>query len=175
MIWTHCLASCHTSRMFTAATIAGLLVLQGELGVQQGSPAARAVTSAAFDSSGEASPRPGNPTSTFSCQVQSVTDGDTFRCTNGLRVRLSAIDTPEMPGSCRKGRACVPGNPHAARVSLSRLIDGRTVTCLPVGKSYNRITAWCSIAGVDLSCAMVRSGHAAYLPRYDRRGRLCRR
>jgi endonuclease YncB( thermonuclease family) len=39
-----------------------------------------------------------------------VTDGDTIRC-NGERIRLLGIDTPELPGHCRKGRDCVSGDP----------------------------------------------------------------
>ena len=35
------------------------------------------------------------PKSTFACTVQYVTDGDTFRCSSGTRIRLSSIDTPE--------------------------------------------------------------------------------
>jgi endonuclease YncB( thermonuclease family) len=112
-------------------------------------------------------------TSSFNCTVASVTDGDTFRCSNGVRVRLSAIDTPEMPGSCQPGRQCAPGDPYAAKAALARLISGKTVRCEPVGTSYNRVAAWCSVNGADLSCAMVRSGHAIRLSKYDR-GRLCR-
>lgn len=114
------------------------------------------------------------PNGSFSCVVRSVTDGDTFRCSNGTRVRLSSIDTPEMPGSCRQGRACAPGNPYAAKAALQRLIAGRTVQCQPVGTSYNRVAAWCSVGGVDLSCAMVRGGYAVRLPTLDRERRLCR-
>ena len=110
----------------------------------------------------------------FACLVQHVTDGDTFRCANGTRVRLSSIDTPEMPGSCQKGRACAPGDPYAAKAALERLAGGRTVTCEPVGMSYNRVAAWCSVGGVDLSCEMVRNGHAIRLPKYDKERRLCR-
>lgn len=110
----------------------------------------------------------------FSCSVRSVTDGDTFRCSNGVRVRLSSIDTAEMPGACRQGRACAPGNPYAARAALQRLIAGRTVQCEAVGTSYNRVAAWCSVNGIDLSCAMVRNGHAVRLPQHDRGRRLCR-
>jgi len=110
----------------------------------------------------------------FACTVQSVTDGDTFQCTNGTRVRLSSIDTPEMPGSCHPGRACAPGDPYAAKAALERLISGRTVQCEPVGMSYNRVAAWCSVNGMDLSCAVVRSGHAIRLPQHDPKGRLCR-
>lgn len=110
----------------------------------------------------------------LSCRVVSVTDGDTFRCAEGTRIRLSAIDTPEMPGSCRPGRSCAPGDPYKAKAALARLISGRTVQCEPAGKSYNRVAAWCSVGGMDLSCAMVRSGHAIRLPQFDRQGRLCR-
>lgn len=116
------------------------------------------------------------PTSTrraavFSCAVAYVHDGDTFRCTNGTRVRLSSIDAPEMPGACRPGRQCVPGDPFAAKAVLAGMIAGRTVRCEPVGTTYNRIAAWCSVAGRDLSCAMVRSGHA--IVRYERRRKVC--
>lgn len=110
----------------------------------------------------------------FSCRVQYVTDGDTFRCSNGTRVRLSSIDTPEMPGSCRPGRTCAPGDPYAAKAALQRLISGRTVQCQSVGKSYNRVAAWCSVDGNDLSCAMIRSGYAIRLSRQDKARRLCR-
>lgn len=121
----------------------------------------------------------GNPVrppqgATFSCTVQSVTDGDTFRCSNGTRVRLSAIDTPEMPGSCRPGRHCAPGDPYAAKAALQSLVGGRTVQCEAVGTSYNRVAAWCSVHGMDLSCAMVRTGHAIRLRQFDAGRRLCR-
>jgi endonuclease YncB( thermonuclease family) len=113
-------------------------------------------------------------TGAFSCTVLSVTDGDTFRCTNGTRVRLSSIDTPEMPGSCRPGRACAPGDPYAAKAALQHLIGRKTVQCEKVGMSYNRVAAWCSVNGTDLSCAMVRNGHAIRLPQFDTKRRLCR-
>lgn len=112
--------------------------------------------------------------SALSCRVVSVTDGDTFRCADGTRIRLAAIDAPEMPGSCQAGRNCAPGNPYKSKAALQRLISGRTVQCVPVGRSYNRIVAWCSIGGQDLSCVMVSSGNAVRLDRYDRQGRMCR-
>jgi endonuclease YncB( thermonuclease family) len=112
--------------------------------------------------------------SMFNCSVASVTDGDTFRCANGVRVRLSSIDAPEMPGHCQPGRRCAPGNPYAAKSALARMITGRTVQCEPVGKTYGRVAAWCTFSGQDLSCAMVQSGHAIRLARSDREGRLCR-
>jgi endonuclease YncB( thermonuclease family) len=110
----------------------------------------------------------------LTCQVAYVHDGDTFRCRDGTRIRLSAIDAPEMPGACRPGRSCAAGNPYQARASLVGLINGRTVQCEPVGRSYNRIAAWCSVGGSDLSCAMMRSGHAVRLPKFDPKDRLAR-
>lgn len=112
--------------------------------------------------------------SRFSCRVSSVHDGDTFRCVDGTRIRLSAIDAPEMPGACQAGRSCAPGNPYHAKTTLAGLINGRTVQCEPAGKSYNRIAAWCSVNGADLSCAMLSSGQAIRLARFDPRGRLTR-
>lgn len=93
------------------------------------------------------------------CRSPTVTDGDSIRC-GGVRVRLLGIDAPEMPGSCRPGRQCVQGNPYAARdhlVSLTRT----TVQCTPEGQDrYGRTLARCTANGIDLSCAMIRSGHA---------------
>jgi endonuclease YncB( thermonuclease family) len=40
--------------------------------------------------------------------------------------------------------------------------------------SYNRVAAWCSVNGMDLSCAMIRSGHAVRLAQHDKDRRLCR-
>jgi endonuclease YncB( thermonuclease family) len=114
------------------------------------------------------------PVGRFACRVAYVHDGDTFRCADGTRIRLSGIDAPEMPGACRPGRSCAPGNPYQAKAALAALIDGRTVQCEPAGKSYNRIAAWCSVGGSDLSCAMMRSGYAIRLPKFDPRGRLSR-
>jgi endonuclease YncB( thermonuclease family) len=110
----------------------------------------------------------------FTCVVTGVSDGDTFRCASGVRVRLAAIDAPEMPGSCKPGRRCAPGNPHAARRALRAMVGGRTVRCEPVGRTYGRMAAWCSAGNKDLSCAMVRSGHAIRYARHDRDRRLCR-
>jgi endonuclease YncB( thermonuclease family) len=108
----------------------------------------------------------------FSCRVAYVHDGDTFRCTDGKRVRLAAIDAPEMPGVCQLGRACAPGDPLRAKAALEGLISGRTVECQATGTTYNRIAAWCSVGATDLSCAMLRGGQAIRLPRFDPRGRL---
>lgn len=41
--------------------------------------------------------------------------------------RLLSIDAPEMPGHCRRGRACTPGDPYASKASVSGLVRGQAV------------------------------------------------
>lgn len=110
------------------------------------------------------------------CAVAYVNDGDTLRCFDGTRVRLAAIDAPEMHGCHgRPGRVCVSGDPVASKRNLERLTLGRTLQCRQTGTSDNRIVAWCSADGADLSCAQVTGGFAVHWLTYDRRGELCRR
>lgn len=95
----------------------------------------------------------------FTCVKPYILDGDTFDC-SGTRVRLKGIDTPEMRGHCPPGKKCVKGNAVAAKkylISLTRT----TLTChrYDVDK-YNRIVAECFVGDVNLSCAMLESGHA---------------
>src|SRR5215217_2308892 len=98
------------------------------------------------------------------CAVASITDGDTFRCGDGTRIRLQAIDAPEIHG-CRRGRVCAPGDGQASKRALERLIGGRSLRCERTGTSYNRVTAWCTVGGVDVSCALYRGRWAIRLAR----------
>lgn len=99
----------------------------------------------------------------LTCNAPSITDGDTFRC-DGERVRLTSIDAPEMPGHCREGRSCTPGNPYSA-ASYLRSITRGSVECRVLDRDvYGRAIGRCRSNGRDLSCAMVRSGNA--VPRY---------
>jgi micrococcal nuclease len=109
----------------------------------------------------------------FLCASPSITDGDTVRCADGTRVRLAAVDAPEMFG-CRKGRTCAPGNGEKSKRVLAQLVGGRTLSCRASGLSYNRIVAWCSAGGQDLSCAMWRGGYAIRLEQFDPEHRMCR-
>lgn len=103
---------------------------------------------------------------TFPCNAPRIIDGDTMDCGN-LRIRLASIDTPEMPGHCAAGRKCVAGDPYAAKEYLANLTRG-SVTCERVTiDKYGRTVARCSADGRDVSCAMVKSGHAV-----ERYGRL---
>lgn len=104
----------------------------------------------------------------FTCASPTHHDGDAIRCAGEERaMRLQAIDAPEMPGACRPGRRCTPGDPYASRDYLRSLTKGRTVICEEQDiDSYGRRVVRCLADGNDISCAMVASGHA--VERYAR-------
>jgi uncharacterized membrane protein YsdA (DUF1294 family) len=104
----------------------------------------------------------------FACSAPRHHDGDAIMCAGSHRSdRLYGIDAPEMPGACRPGRRCTPGDPYAARDMLARLTNGRSVVCNQVDSDvYGRRIVRCSADGEDLSCAMIASGLA--VARYGR-------
>lgn len=97
-------------------------------------------------------------------------DGDTLSCVDGARLRLNGIDAPEMPGHCRRGRHCAPGDPFASKAALAADVDGRWVSydVLKVDR-YERLVVEARANGVDLSCAQLQSGHAIYRGDWDER------
>jgi endonuclease YncB( thermonuclease family) len=98
----------------------------------------------------------------------SVVDGDTIEI-HGERIRLSGFDAPESGSRC--GRINVY---NRAANSLSDFIGSRTVTCQVTGRdAYGRITADCSVDGIDMGDHMVSSGWARDWPRYSN-GRYAR-
>ncbi len=100
------------------------------------------------------------PGAAFSCRSVKVTDGDTLRC-DGKRVRLAGIDAPELPGHCRKGRDCTPGDPYASTDNLEMLVATGPVVCAQSDIDvYGRIVARCTSGGTDLSCQQIEDGHA---------------
>lgn len=99
-----------------------------------------------------------------------ATDGDTIRCGHE-RIRLLGIDAPEMPGHCRRGRICVPGDPYASRASMIRLLKARPLTIRRFGTDrYGRTLAMISAGGHDLSCAQIKQRAAVYVARWDNGG-----
>lgn len=117
--------------------------------------------------------RPGVSEASFTCSVDRITDGDTFRCmendANGrqIRLRLSGIAARETDGSCADGHPCPTASAEAATAELRRLAAGQRLTCQNVGTTYGRIAAFCQRDdGLDLSCAMVASGTAEKWDRY---------
>jgi endonuclease YncB( thermonuclease family) len=88
-----------------------------------------------------------------------VIDGDTV-IVGETKVRLHGIDAPEMSQTCVVGggreNAC---GTHAARV-LRTITAGRIVSCIPKGRSYDRIVARCLVDGHDVGERMVSQGWA---------------
>ena len=119
------------------------------------------------------SPLPGGRR--FSCQVSSVTDGDTFRCADGERVRLHAVAARETDETCSGGHPCPSASGASATAELGRLVRGGALSCQAVGRSYDRVTAICwTAAGVEVNCAMVRSGTTVIWDRFNRQVPICR-
>ena len=103
----------------------------------------------------------------------SVTDGDTIRC-GTERIRLMGIDAPELPGHCRQGRDCAPGDPYASTESLRNAIGGTmTITRIKLDR-YGRTIAMVSGPNGDLSCWQLRQHQARYWAKYDHGLRLAR-
>ncbi|WP_228766333.1 thermonuclease family protein [Pelagerythrobacter aerophilus] len=97
----------------------------------------------------------------FSCSAPYIHDGDNIRCKEIGRGRLYGIDAPEMPGACRPGRRCTPGDPIASRDHLRSLVASGNVRCRRIETDrYERAILQCWANGIDLACAQVKAGHA---------------
>lgn len=100
-------------------------------------------------------------------------DGDTLNC-RGERIRLLAIDAPELPGHCRLGRQCVAGDPVASTASLTEGLDGQ-LTIDRVGEDrYGRTLARVAGRKGDLSCWQISRTHAVYKAAWDDGLRIAR-
>lgn len=96
----------------------------------------------------------------FTCQSVRVTDGDTFDC-DGKPIRMVGIDAPELPGHCRPGRECTPGDPYASTENLRRLLSAGSVECRKTDTDvYGRTVARCTAGKADLSCQQIEAGFA---------------
>lgn len=112
--------------------------------------------------------------SDFSCQVSSITDGDTLRCADGTRVRLHAVAARESDETCSPGHPCPSASAASATAKLSELASGQTLQCRKTGNSYNRVTAICrNEASIEINCAMVQSGTTVIWPKFNRQTPIC--
>jgi len=101
-------------------------------------------------------------------------DGDTLRC-GAERVRLLGIDAPELPGHCRQGRRCVPGDPLASTRSLRAALAQGPTTIRRIGTDrYGRTLALVRAGRTDLSCWQLARGQAIYKAQWDDGGALAR-
>jgi endonuclease YncB( thermonuclease family) len=91
--------------------------------------------------------------------VASVTDGDTLRLTNGLRVRLLQIDTPELgSGECysRAARTAL-----LVRVPLGSKVVLEADPRLDRVDRYGRLLRYVRRGSMNVNVALVRAGAAA--------------
>lgn len=110
----------------------------------------------------------------FTCEVSDVHDGDTLRCADGARVRLHAVAARELDGTCSPGHPCPAASAESARAALQQLAARQTIQCSPIGRSYGRVTAICRTnTGLEINCAMVRSGTTLVWERFNRQAQIC--
>lgn len=92
-------------------------------------------------------------------RVTNVIDGDTLDVSDGSRIRLIGIDSPER-GQCGFGQA---------RDALGAMVAGRTVNLVPGAQSdadrYGRLLRYVEVEGGDVNLAMIQQGHA--IARFD--------
>lgn len=113
---------------------------------------------------GEA-PAPSQPGARWTLRASTV-DGDTL-ASGSLRLRLHAIDAPEMGQTCtRQGRAYDCG--EEARRAMARILGGGMLACEGFGTDqYGRRIARCTnAAGQDIAAALVEQGWAIAFRRF---------
>lgn len=105
------------------------------------------------------------------CEVVSVYDADgPIRCRNGVKIRVAGVNAREVDGTCRSNALCPVMRHEQAKPIAERLVLRKTLTCQPVGTSYRRTVARCTLPdGRSLSCALIAAGAAVKWPSYWRR------
>ena len=89
-------------------------------------------------------------------------DGDTCTSTDGEKIRLACIDTPEL-----RGKRADPIPAKAARDYLNDLVAGEEVSIRRITKDrYGRTVAELSKDGVNIQELLVSKGFARLYERY---------
>lgn len=95
-----------------------------------------------------------------------VADGDTLRV-DGIRIRLSGVDAPELSQRCGSGSQAVACGTMAAQWLRER-VEGRALTCTVVDSDrYGRSVAVCRTGGRDIGSDLVEAGWATAYRRYS--------
>lgn len=96
-----------------------------------------------------------------------VVDGDTVRI-NKQKVRLEAIDAPELKQTCYNGKRQQYACGQESKWHLIKLVKGKQIECELVGlDKYGRNLGYCFESGVDLNAAQVSAGHAVAYRKYS--------
>ena len=94
--------------------------------------------------------------------IESCYDGDTCTSTQGEKIRLACIDTPELIGA-----KADPVPAKEARDYLNSFVSGRDVDIRRITKDrYDRTVAELSINGVNIQQIMVQKGYAKIYSKY---------
>ena len=94
--------------------------------------------------------------------IQSCYDGDTCTTTEGEKIRLACIDTPEL-----RGKKADPISAKAARDYLNDLVAGSTVTIRRITEDrYGRTVAELSKDLMNIQEHLVEKGFASMYERY---------
>jgi endonuclease YncB( thermonuclease family) len=96
------------------------------------------------------------------CQRPRAIDGDTIRCRGRAQsIRLAGIDAPELPGHCRQGRQCAPGDGRTSKRALAKLLaSGKVTVRLEGGGGFGRARGHVWAGSLDVNCVMVERGFA---------------
>ena len=98
-----------------------------------------------------------------SVTIQSCYDGDTCTTTEGEKIRLACINTPEL-----RGKKADPIPAQDARDYLNNLIDGSTVTIRRITEDrYGRTVAELSQDLMNIQEDLVEKGFASIFERYS--------
>ena len=97
-----------------------------------------------------------------------VVDGDTIHL-NGIKIRFTGIDTPEIKQTCINNGVKDPCGVTAKVILIEKIGDNK-VECISEGKDqYKRTLAECFVNNESLSSYIVRSGYAFAYRRYSKK------
>jgi endonuclease YncB( thermonuclease family) len=97
-----------------------------------------------------------------------IVDGDTIYL-NGVKIRFSGIDTPELKQTCKKNNEIIYCGIQAKKILIKK-IGKNKVKCINEGKDqYKRILAECFIDNLSLSSFLVRQGYAFAYKKYSKK------
>ena len=96
--------------------------------------------------------------------IKDCYDGDTCTSSDGEKIRLACIDTPEL-----KGKRAKPNEAIAAKNFLNEMIKGEKVSIRRVTEDkYGRTVGELSFNGENLQQLLVKEGHAEIYKKYSK-------
>ncbi len=94
--------------------------------------------------------------------IKSCYDGDTCTSTQGEKIRLACIDTPEL-----RGKRADPIPAKAAKEYLNNLVAGEKVSIRRITKDrYGRTVAELSKGGKNIQELLIKEGFASVYKKY---------